>query len=186
MLLLHPGAPSKRLGIAFTVMTSGTFPFPSNQKMPRDYRFKPELTIAGLTPKLTILTNQCHSQELCKQIHLSNMPPSSFSFFPQADNHSIRDIPCQSGQGMLKGKQFSEDIYISACKPVNKHRNSSSTVVFTRFHILRFLTSKLHHKSDTSYSETLQFFSSGSISSLSTVVGVLVRQCSKTVMVPFS
>lgn len=36
VLLFHPGAPSKRLGIAFTVMTSGTFPFPSNQKMPRD------------------------------------------------------------------------------------------------------------------------------------------------------
>ena len=78
--LLHPGVPSQRLGIAFTVMTSGTFPFPSNQKMPWDFRFKPELTIAGLTPKLTILTKQCQSQALCKQIHLSYMSPGFFSF----------------------------------------------------------------------------------------------------------
>lgn len=33
---------------------TGTSPFPSNQKMPQDERFKPEITIAGLNPKLPI------------------------------------------------------------------------------------------------------------------------------------
>lgn len=35
-LLFHPGVLSKHLRIAFTVMTSGTFPFPSNQKTLQD------------------------------------------------------------------------------------------------------------------------------------------------------
>lgn len=41
VLLFHPGVMSKHLRIAFTVMTSGTFPFPSNQKILQDWRFQP-------------------------------------------------------------------------------------------------------------------------------------------------
>lgn len=35
-LLCHPGVPSKRLGIAFSALTNGLFPFPSTLKRLRD------------------------------------------------------------------------------------------------------------------------------------------------------
>lgn len=163
VLLFYPGAPSKCLGIAFTVMTNGTFPFPSNQKMPRDQRFKPELKIAGLMPKLAIVTKQCQSQGLCEQIHLGYKSPSFLSLFfffsPQADNHSVQAISCQSGRGISKGKQHCMSKYISVCWSTVKPSNSSN------FKVEDLLHQKLHHKSDCSDSKNLQFVGDGSIRS---------------------
>lgn len=50
--VVSPRRTIQALWNSFQCDDTGTFPFPSDQKMPQDERFKPELTIAGLKPKL--------------------------------------------------------------------------------------------------------------------------------------
>lgn len=71
VMLRHPAAPSKCFGTVSAVMTLARFHFHQARKIPRDERFKPELTIAGLEPKLPIVRQQRQLQGPGKQINLS-------------------------------------------------------------------------------------------------------------------
>lgn len=70
-MLRHPAAPSKCFGTVSAVMTLARFHFHQARKIPRDERFKPELTIAGLKPKLPIVRQRRQLQGPGKQINLS-------------------------------------------------------------------------------------------------------------------
>lgn len=69
LLFFHLRAPSKCFGTVSAVMTLAHFHFHQTRKIPQDE--KPELTIAGLKPKLPIATQQRQSQGPGKQINLS-------------------------------------------------------------------------------------------------------------------
>lgn len=71
VMLRHPAAPSKCFGTVSAVMTLARFHFHQARKIPRDERFKPELTIAGLKPKLPIVRQRRQLQGPGKQINLS-------------------------------------------------------------------------------------------------------------------